>query len=270
MRQPTDFLRALNDFYVVHGRKLPWRQTADPYKILVSELMLQQTQVGRVVPKYKTFLRRFPDIQALAGAALNDVLAEWVGLGYNRRARYLHEAAKALAGKPGPWQLDDLVAQKGIGPNTAAAVLVYAYDLPLLFIETNVRTVIIHHFFSDRSDITDTEILEVLSRIAPWMHGYDLPPREFYWALMDYGTHLKATVGNLSRRSKHYARQSAFQGSRRQVRGQVIRQLLAGPKTLAELEAAIPDPRLPEVIDVLQAEKLVAVQDTMLMLYNET
>lgn len=260
MKQTAAFLPALETFYRDHGRDLPWRHTTDPYRILVSEIMLQQTQVNRVIPKYLAFLERFPSVRTLAAAEPGEVLAEWVGLGYNRRARYLQEAARHLAGILEPWRFEGLVACKGIGANTAAAVLVYSYDLPLLFIETNVRTVIIHHFFDDRADISDREILEALDEVVPWRNGHPMTPREFYWALMDYGTHLKATVGNQNIRSRHYAKQSKFQGSRRQVRGQIIRLLADGPKTLDELEAAIPDERLADVLDSLRAEKLIIRQ----------
>lgn len=260
MRQPTDFLRQLAEFYAQNARSLPWRQTTDPYKILVSEIMLQQTQVNRVIPKYESFLRRFPTMQALASTGLADVLAEWVGLGYNRRARYLHDAAKALAETPEPWTFEDLVARKGIGANTAAAVLVYAYDLPLLFIETNVRTVIIHHFFADKKDIADKEILAKLSEVVPWKHGHPLSPRDFYWALMDYGTYLKATTGNQNTRSRHYTKQSKFEGSRRQLRGAIIRLLADGAKDLPELASVLPDERLSDVLTILQAEGLIRQQ----------
>jgi A/G-specific adenine glycosylase len=237
-------------------RDLPWRRPeADgsfaPYKILVSEIMLQQTQVSRVIPKYETFLKSFPTVRDLARSPLSDVLAHWSGLGYNRRAKYLHEAARHLQPKS-IWLLEDLIACKGIGYNTAAAVLVYAYNQPHIFIETNVRTVYIHHFFADKEGVDDKEIIEVLKTTYDYEN-----PREFCWALMDYGSHLKSVVGNLSRSSRHYTKQSKFEGSLRQIRGQVLRQLIARPQTVKELEVNIADKRLETVLLALEQEGLV-------------
>lgn len=244
--------------YRATGRALPWRLpeadgTFDAYKILVSEVMLQQTQASRVIPKYQEFLERFPTVQALAAAPLAEVLAVWSGLGYNRRAKYLHEAAQALSTKPQPWQLEDLVACKGVGHNTAAAVVVYAYNQPLVFIETNIRTVFIHHFFQDRADIADKELLPFVERAQDTEH-----PREWYWALMDYGVHLKVTVGNASRASKHYAKQSVFAGSKRQIRGQVLRLLKDQSRSSKQLANAISDERLESVLDDMQREGLIS------------
>jgi len=253
-----EFLETLWDFYARNGRDLPWRQpepdgSFDPYKIMVSELMLQQTQVPRVLQKYHEFLQRFPTVQALKRADLGDVLRTWQGLGYNRRAKFLHEAAK-LVYKLNyfPDTFDDLVKLPGVGVNTAGAILAYAYNQPAVFIETNVRTVYIHHFFADAADIPDKAIRELLDQTLDLEN-----PREFYWALMDYGSHLKATVGNLNKASKHYARQSKFDGSRRQVRGQIIRVLGMGDRTLPQLREIIADDRLESVLQDLVAEDMV-------------
>lgn len=257
------FLETLWEYYAAHGRgELPWRQpqpdgSFDPYRIMVSELMLQQTQVARVIPKYQAFLGRFPDAAALAAAELGDVLREWQGLGYNRRAKFLWQAAQAIAAAGFfPDTQAGLVSLPGVGVNTAGAIMAYAYDAPAVFVETNVRTVYIHHFFADRSDVTDKEVLALVERTLDREH-----PREFYWALMDYGTHLKTTVGNLNRASRHYARQSKFQGSRRQLRGAVIRTLGETPQTAEALQATYPDPRLLEVLTELLAEKMIRQTD---------
>ncbi len=260
-------------YYDAHGRHdMPWRQPEDgafdPYKIMVSEIMLQQTQVARVIPKYQEFLQAFPGVHELAGAPLSEVLKLWVGLGYNRRAKYLHEAAKVLAPKDGPWTYEDLVARKGIGPNTAAAVLVYSYDEPLLFVETNIRTVIIHHFFADRQAVTDVEVLSVLGRVNTVAFARS-HPRQWYWALMDYGTYLKASAGNAGRRSSSHAKQSRFEGSNRQVRGRVIRALAMGPTSKRALQKQLLDPRFDTVLDALMREKLVKLSGNVLMLYND-
>ncbi|HEY1063953.1 MAG TPA: hypothetical protein VGE30_01510 [Candidatus Saccharimonadales bacterium] len=249
------------DFYAKHGRHdLPWRLPEqdgrfDQYKILVSELMLQQTQVARVIPKFQAFLQRFPTPESLAGASLAEVLTLWSGLGYNRRAKFLWQAAQMIeADFQGtfPTSVEELTKLPGVGKNTAGAIAAYAFNQPALFIETNVRTVYIHHFFADQTDIVDGDIHSMLEATLDHEN-----PREFYWAIMDYGTHLKQTVGNLGRHSKHYTKQSKFEGSRRQVRGQVLRELAADGKTDTELAAAIPDERLSEVLRALRGEQLI-------------
>lgn len=253
-------------YYAAHARNdLPWRQpntdgVFDPYHILVSELMLQQTQVARVIPKYHAFLERFPDVTSLATSELGDVLREWQGLGYNRRAKFLWQAAGYIHAHHAdvfPNTIDELVKLPGVGKNTAGAILAYAFNTPTPFIETNIRTIFIHHYFADQDDITDAMIMSYITESLP-----DDPTltRDWYWALMDYGTHLKATVGNLNKLSKTYIRQSTFTGSRRQVRGAIIRQLSSQPHSLAELGAIVPDERIGDVLKDLIQEGLVQQQ----------
>jgi A/G-specific adenine glycosylase len=257
----TKFNEILMQYYADYGRHdLPWRQPEpdgqfDPYKIMVSELMLQQTQVARVIPKFNEFLINFPSVAALATASLGDVLIAWSGLGYNRRAKFLWQAAQAITAAHNgrfPQTLAELVTLPGVGKNTAGAILAYAYNQPVLFLETNIRTVYIHHFFHNQTDVPDVAMLEVLNDTLDHTN-----PREFYWALMDYGTYLKKTVGNLSRHAKGYAKQSRFEGSRRQIRGQVLKLLAAQSLTLPELADRIPDERLAAVVTDLLAEKLI-------------
>lgn len=253
-----DFQERVWEFYRQHSRELPWREEPfEAYKILVSEVMLQQTQVPRVIPKYQEFLVKFPNPGALKITSLSEVIRAWSGLGYNRRAKYLHEAAKQLDGKS-VWIFDDLVACKGIGPNTAAAVMTYAYNQAIPFIETNIRTVYIHEFFKDQDDVSDKEILPLVEATLDHEH-----PREWYWALMDYGSHLKATVGNASRSSKHYAKQSKFEGSNRQIRGNVLRLLATEASEKNKLEATINDARLHQVLDDLEREKLIVYDQNL-------
>jgi A/G-specific adenine glycosylase len=264
-RLDTAFQRQVWAFYRSHGRhELPWRQAQpdgrfDPYKVLVSEAMLQQTQVGRVVPKFTAFVERFPDIASLAQAPLGDVLRAWTGLGYNRRAKFLHEAAKLVVEQFGgtlPEEQAELTRLPGVGPNTAGAIQAYAFDRPAVFIETNIRTVFIHHYFADQTDITDRAILKMVAKTLPVS---DI--REWYWALMDYGSYLKQSVGNLNQLSRSYTRQSRFDGSRRQIRGQVIRLLGEHPYTAAELSAAIHDERLASILTELEHERLIRRSD---------
>lgn len=259
------FKQIVWDYYHTLGRHdLPWRLSDtdgdfDPYKIMVSEVMLQQTQVPRVLPQFQQFIEKFPDAQALAAAPLGEVLTCWSGLGYNRRAKFLWQAVKMMA-RDHDGQLPDnreqLVALPGIGTNTAGAILAYAFGQPVVFIETNIRTVFIHHFFANEQKVADAAIAEIIKATLPPTHI-----REWYWALMDYGTHLKQTVGNISRRSKVFVRQSPFEGSRRQVRGKVLKTLSTGPRTLTRLQAEISDERLEKVLKELIAEGLVAQTD---------
>ncbi len=261
---PTDravalFRRTVLDHYRAFGRRMPWRETTDPYRVLVSEVMLQQTQVDRVRPKYAAFLEAFPDVEALARASPADVLRAWQGLGYNRRALALQAAAARIVADYGGRVPDDpavLETLPGIGPATAAAIAAYAFDRPTVYIETNVRRVFLHFFFRDRNGVTDAELRPLVERALDRER-----PREWYWALMDYGTMLARTAPNPNRRSAHHAVQPRFEGSARQLRGRVLKVLLdAGPLPIEGLAAAAgagPD-RLGPVLDRLRKEGFVA------------
>jgi len=210
------FRKIIWDHFRTEGRDLPWRRTADPYRVLVSEIMLQQTQVARVVPKYTEFVKRFPTFRALAKAPVRAVLSLWQGLGYNRRALMLQRCAQAIvADAPGPLP--------GVGPYTAGAVLAFAFNKPAVIIETNIRRVYLHHYFPGRRDISDRQLLPIIERTLDQKR-----PRQWYWALMDYGAYLATQIENPNRRSRHYSKQSTFEGSNRQLRGRVLRALLAG------------------------------------------
>lgn len=217
-------------------RDLPWRRTQDPYAILVSEVMLQQTQVQRVVAAYERFLGAFPTLEDLAGSSVAQVMEVWVGLGYNRRAYYLREAAREVGARFGgviPKEPRLLRTLPGIGPSTAGAVAAFAYQVPTVFVETNIRAVFIAHFFPDAPRVPDRAIRPLVEATL-----VKDSPREWYWALMDYGAHLKATIPNPSRRSHAYRRQSPFVGSFRQVRGALLRALVrGGPQDLASVAA---------------------------------
>lgn len=242
-------------------RDLPWRQpeadgSFDSYKIWISEIMLQQTQVPRVIPKYQQFLSAFPDVKLLARSRFSDVLAIWSGLGYNRRAKYVLDAAKLITERYGgkmPITVQDLQTLPGVGHNTAAAIRVYTHNQPEIFIETNIRTVFIHYFFNEESGVDDKQLIPLLEQTLNHAN-----PRVWYWQLMDYGTYLKAQRGNLSQRSKHYVKQSAFQGSRRQLRAAILRSLLEGKQSLAQLKTLHQDDRVEVVLAILQKEGLIS------------
>jgi A/G-specific adenine glycosylase len=261
-----------SDVVAVQGptlyRDMPWRQpdlggTFDPYKILVSEVMLQQTQVARVIPKYTAFLQQFASAADLASAPLAAVLTAWSGLGYNRRALWLQQSAKQLQHKS-VWTYIDLIACKGIGPNTVNAVLAYTYNQPVVFIETNIRTVFIHYFFTSHRDVTDKQVIELLKSTMP------SNVRQWYWALMDMGSAIKAHHGNKANQSKSYKKQSAFAGSVRQTRGQILRALQPGPMTAHKLAGVINDQRLAAILDTLTAEMLVSQQADKYFLGQKT
>lgn len=220
-----------------HGRSFLWRLTTDPYEILVSEVMLQQTQVERVSLYFPRFIERFPDIASLAAAPLREVLILWQGLGYNRRALFLKRTAEETVHRHGgilPASVKELTALPGIGPYTARAVLTFAFNEPHSFLETNIRAAYIHHFFAGREKVTDREILPILERTID-----RADPRRWYYALMDYGAHLKKSVPNPTRRSATHAKQSRFEGSDRQIRGAILRALGTGPATRKTLQTAV-------------------------------
>ncbi len=217
------FQKMLYGYYRKHGRNLPWRLTSDPYHILVSEVMLQQTQVQRVMGKYEPFTRKFPDFPSLAGSPLRMIFKEWQGLGYNRRAialkRIAQKVMKEFRGKL-PASVETLMTFPGIGRATASSIAAFAFHEPAVFIETNIRRVFIHRFFHDKDNIRDAEILPLVEKTLDTSN-----PREWYYALMDYGVMLKKGYENPNRRSAHYQKQSPFQGSNRQVRGLILKTL---------------------------------------------
>jgi A/G-specific adenine glycosylase len=218
-------------------RDMPWRSDTRPYYVLVSELMLQQTQVDRVIPKFNAFIATFPDEKSLAAASLADVLVLWQGLGYNRRAKYLHDTAKMITIEYDgifPTTYAQLLKLSGVGPNTAGAIMTYAYNQPTVFIETNVRTVYFEHFFADQDSVTDAELRGVVEKTLDREH-----PREFYWALMDYGSWLKKQGAGRLKQSKHYKKQSALKGSVREIRGQIVQRLTSGDVSLMDLQCSV-------------------------------
>jgi A/G-specific adenine glycosylase len=224
----NEFKNKIWSFYAVNKRNFPWRETTEPYKILVSELMLQQTQTDRVVPKYQAFVQTFPNFTSLAQASQAHVLNMWQGLGYNRRALYLHQSAKQIHTKYAgvlPNTEEELIQLPGIGTYTARAVLTFAFKQTHVLIETNIRTVFLHFFFPDQTQVHDKEIMSLIKKTRD-----NNNPREWYYALMDYGAMLKKQHPNPNRKSRHYTKQARFVGSNRQLRGQVLKELLKTPQ----------------------------------------
>lgn len=218
------FQKKIHGYYRTHGRDLPWRKTRNPYRILVSEVMLQQTQVDRVIEKYKEFIAAFPDFTSLANARTATLLKIWSGLGYNRRALALQSLAKqVMAEHTGrlPSDPETLITLPGIGKYTAGAVAAFAFNKPVVFMDTNIRRVFIHEFFQDEKNIRDDNVYPLVEKTLDKKN-----PRSWYNALMDYGSMLKQQLANPNRRSAHYVRQGPFENSNRQVRGRILKLLL--------------------------------------------
>jgi len=258
--------RALQDFidivwahYETAGRHdLPWRLDVSPYSIVVSEVMLQQTQVARVMTKYREFLAVFPDFSALASAATPELLRVWQGMGYNRRALFLQRLAQSVMNEYGgvlPGDPEILVKLPGIGKATASSIAAFAYNHPSAFIETNIRRVYIHHFFPSVAIVSDSDIMPLVAATLPPQRS-----REWYWALMDYGSQLAKEFVNPNRKSTHYKKQSKFSGSNREARGQILKSLLdhgaMSQKGLITV-TGIADGRIEESLIQLQSEGFI-------------
>ena len=227
------FKRKVWNFYKKNKRDFPWRNTTDPYKILVSEVMLQQTQAERVIEYYARFLKRFPSFKSLSRARFGDVYEVWQGLGYNRRAMALKKTAEAVLkehqGKL-PTDHESLVSLPGIGPYTANAIMAFSWNKPVVCIETNIRRVYIHHFFPKKKVVREEDI----SRLASQNVSKE-KSREWHWALMDYGAFLKSYIQNPNRRHKDYIIQSKFEGSNREIRGLILKNLAKNKMTFPQL-----------------------------------
>lgn len=259
------FQKTVYAYYRVHGRDLPWRNTHDPYKILVSEIMLQQTQVQRVMEKYREFIREFPTIKALAKATLRRIMGTWQGLGYNRRALFLKKLACVIESQYKgriPDDRESLMKLPGIGKATSGAFLAFAFNQPHAFIETNIRSVFIHHFFNDSFDVHDEDLIQYVLQTLDSKH-----PRKWYYALMDYGVHLKNTRPNPSRKSTQYKKQSPFHGSDRQLRGKILKLLLTHPSiSSADLLSLLDSDRerARKIVERLLTEKMIRKKGNML------
>jgi len=270
----------------------------DPYKIFVSEVMLQQTQVTRVLVKYPEFIKRFPTFRSLARASLKDVLTVWQGMGYNRRGKFLKEAAGIIVKdkryefmfhnrlsfprtresieldrsriKSGMTEqqmlkqvqhdnVDLLQLLPGIGHNTACAVVTYSFNMPTVFIETNIRAVYLYHFFKDKENVSDSDILNRVKNTLDMQN-----PRDWYYALTDYGAMLKKTKKFQNIQSKHYTKQSKFEGSRRQLRGRILKLLIeSGPSSLNDIRSHLrEDPRIEQIVEDMKNEGILEIIQT--------
>jgi len=254
-------------YYKKFGRHdLAWRKKTDPYSITVSEVMLQQTQVTRVEEYFKKWMKEFPTIKKLSQSELSDVLKQWQGLGYNRRGKYLHDIAKKIMNDFGgvfPEESEHLRSLPGVGSYTQAAIEAFSYNKRSILVETNIRTAVIYHFFKNKETVTEKEIEHVLECCYKKGTKAYKNPREWNWALMDYGSHLKKEVGNLNKKSKTYTKQSRFEGSTRQLRSGILRYILSkGVVSALEIEKASAN-RKKEVAGLLiELQKEGMIQET--------
>jgi A/G-specific adenine glycosylase len=251
------FQKKIWHFFSIHNRLFPWRETENSYAILVSEIMLQQTQTERVIPKYEEFLSAFPTFKKLARAPFNEVLKIWNGLGYNRRAKAVHECAKIVVDKYKgilPSREEDILQLPGVGEYTCNALQAFVYHRPVIVLETNIRTVYLHEWFQrTRRKIHDKEIKQLIAQTLSPDN-----PREWYYALMDYGASIKTQYPDINSKSFHYKKQSPFKGSIREIRGKVLKHLLHYEVlTVEQLSVYIKDGRVSEVIRSMEREDLI-------------
>jgi len=259
-----NFQNKIYCYYKQNKRDFPWRKSISPYRVLVSEIMLQQTQVSRVAEKFVEFIKAFPNFKSLSKAPLKEVLRVWQGMGYNRRALYLKRIAEIIVNdykEKLPVQPELLEQLPGIGPNTAASICAYAYNAPTIFIETNIRTIFIHEFFHHKKIVSDKDVLPLVGQTLDAKK-----PREWFNALMDYGTMLKAEHPNPNRKSKHYIKQSTFKGSEREIRGKIIKLLTQCKHAEIRQIAKHTDQKsetLYKILNFLVEEKLIQRRDNV-------
>lgn len=244
------FRKLVYSYYSNNSRShLPWRTDYNPYHIFISEVMLQQTQVDRVIDKFIEFTGLFPDFHSLADSRLEDVLAAWKGLGYNRRAMALRNAARMIVdtfGNTLPDSPEQLKTLPGIGNATAASITAFAFNKPVVFLETNIRTVLIYHFFRDKQEIDDITLMNAAEKVLDKKNS-----RVWYSAMMDYGTMIKKSIGNESKKSRSYKKQSSFKGSRRELRGKILKVLLENRSCTTSKLSTLLDHETESLIPVL-------------------
>jgi len=254
-----------------HGRTFPFRTKITPYRVIISEIMLQQTQTRRVSEKFINFIRKFPDFQTLSKTPLEDILKEWQGLGYNRRAVALKKIAEIVInnfnGKL-PRSIEELKSFPQIGHNTASSIVAFAFNKPTIFIETNIRVVYIYFFFHKMKNVSDKDILPLVEETLDKKN-----PREWYYALMDYGVMLKKKFPNLNKKSSHYRKQAPFKGSNRQIRGLILKNLIE-KNILKEAELMktltnITKQKLREILSQLEKEGFIERKETVVRILKQ-
>jgi A/G-specific adenine glycosylase len=256
------FRALIYTYYRDNKRFFAWRDCDNAYHVVVSELMLQQTQTDRVKAKYCAFITAFPTVACLAQASLKEVITLWQGLGYNRRALALHAFAQTVERQFNgviPSLPEILENFKGIGFATAGSICAFAFNQPTVFIETNIRTVFIYCFFRNQLAVTDTMLMPLIEQTLDKHNA-----RQWYYALMDYGVHIKKNYKHINHKSAHYSVQSKFEGSTRQIRGRILKQLVHdNALTFKELCISIPTcPKKIQIqLDKLIGEEFIVIQE---------
>ncbi len=262
------FQKIIYSYYKNFKRDFPFREEITPYKVLISEIMLQQTQTKRVSEKFLEFLESFPDFSTLSKAPLDKVLKVWKGLGYNRRAVALKKIADIIIndydGKM-PNSIEILKSFPQIGHNTASSIVTFAFNKPTIFIETNIRNVYLYFFFANKNHVKDKEISPFVEKTIDKKN-----PRDWYYALMDYGVMLKKTHPELNKKSAHYRKQTSFKGSNRQLRGEVLK-ILIKTKTLHKLDfekkfVNFDQKRVKNVLNKLEKEGFIKKEENKIRL----
>jgi A/G-specific adenine glycosylase len=258
------FKETIWNHYAHNKREMPWRSNTSLYYVIVSEIMLQQTQVATVITKFNQFISLFPDFKTLSVADTKILLGAWSGLGYNNRALRLRECAKIISTNPKQFDctttLEVLDNLPGIGHATAAAILAYSYNQPTPYIETNIRRIFIHHFFADHVNIDDKQLLPLIEQAMDRDN-----PREWYWALMDYGSYLKTIIPNPNRKSKTHSIQSKFEGSVRQVRGEILRRLQTGKLTQNQIELEFGQRGVKAILGLVRDKVIIISKNSILL-----
>jgi len=212
------FQEKILSWWKENRREFPWRDTTDPYYIMISEIMLQQTQAPRVVQKYLEFIERYQTLEGLAKATQTDLLSLWSGLGYNRRALWLQEAAREIVKTDRfPQTSKELRKLKGIGPYTARSILIFAFNYDLATVDTNIRRILIAEGFAKEST-SEKELMFIAEQLVP-----EGKSRDWHNALMDYGS---IVLTSNKTGIKPVSQQSKFKGSSREKRGKILKYLL--------------------------------------------
>jgi A/G-specific adenine glycosylase len=229
-KEIQSFQKHIFSWWKTHRRDLPWRHTHDPYAIYVSEVMLQQTQVSRVIEKYQEFLSAFPTVQTLYASPLSDILKIWKGLGYNRRAGYLKQTIDAIVKQYKgvfPKKDTELLQMKGLGIYTARAICIFAYKQDIAAVDTNIRQIISHYFFHDiQPSVKD--IQTVADQLVPKGKSW-----EWHQALMDYGAlEMKGVKDKIKKKRNHI---TPFHKTDRYFRGRIVDLLREEKRERAEI-----------------------------------
>lgn len=261
----SSFQQKILQYYQKNKRDLPWRHTTDPYSILLSELMLQQTQVSRVIEYYTKWLHTWPTIQHLSKANRKDVLQAWIGLGYNTRGINLHKASQIIVEHYNGdviAAMDDYKKIPGVGKYTSQAVKIFSTNADIITVDTNIRRIFIHEFNLPQ-DISDSKLWSIAQYCLPKGKS-----RQWHNALMDYGaTYLTSKKTGISPKTT----QSTFEGSDRQIRAQILRDLLTKPLTLQDLTNQYnhSSDRLLKILEKMKKQEIIK-QENKTYYLNET